>query len=218
MENRPRGSVRYAVVFRASAGPPIPGALMLEDDRVILEGRGPAGHITLTVPYPALTSVRVGRTPAERLNGRVTLILERAGEPTIQVEPLGIGFLQELASLLATLTPRDMEGEEQVAVIVPLKEGRADRARALVAEGPPFDPAALGLTRHQVFVTDLGAIFVFTGREARAKIQAVSRDPRFWRLGLSWRDCAAGRPRIASAAELDAARAEPPAFSWAAAG
>ena len=36
-----------------------------------------------------------------------------------------------------------------------------DAVRALLADGPPFDPEALGLDRHQVFLTATEAIFVF---------------------------------------------------------
>src|SRR5439155_13807677 len=42
-------------------------------------------------------------SPEERLNGRPSLLLERRDQPVVQVEPLGIGLLQELAHLLAAL-------------------------------------------------------------------------------------------------------------------
>jgi hypothetical protein len=57
-----------------------------------------------------------------------------------------------------------------VAVIVPLKVGHDDRAKEPVAQGPPFDPAALGLERHEVFVTAREAVFVFAGPHVREKL------------------------------------------------
>ena len=211
-----RSSTRYAVVFRATGEAPTAGALVVDDDRVVLEGRGREGPIEILIRYSELTGVRVGRSPEERLNGRPALLLERREGSAVQVGPFGPGLLQELAHLLATLASKDDGDEDEVAVVVPLRAGSLHRAQELVRQGPPFDPAALGLTRHEVFLTPDRALFVFAGPGARVSIQRATRDPSMWRLGLAWRDCIGGRPHLGTPAEVALPRAQP-AYSWTAA-
>ena len=143
-----------------------------------------------------LAEVRVGRDPEERLNGQPSLLLERKDEPRIQITPYGAGLLHELADLVAGLSGAHAERDTQVAVIVPLRAGGFARARELVAQGPPFDPAALGLTRHEVYLSPDEAIFVFVGPRARATLERATRDPTLWQVGLRWRGCIRGRPRL----------------------
>jgi hypothetical protein len=158
--------------------------------------------------------VRIGRSPEECLSDRPALLLEREPLPPVQVEPFGFGLLHELADLLAALARKDGGEDEEVAVVVPLKQGRLERARELVSKGPPFDPQALGLTRHQVYLTDDEANFVFAGPGAREAVQRASEDPSLWRVGLAWRDCIGGRPHLADVAEAARARGREAAYSW----
>jgi hypothetical protein len=204
---------RYAVRFRAGSEPPVTGALVVEEERVLLEGRGRAGHVQLGITYSELTGMRIGRSPEECLSDRPALLLEREPLPPVQVEPFGFGLLHELADLVAALARKDGEDEE-VVVVVPLKQGRLERAGELVRKGPPFDPEALGLTRHQVYLTDDEAIFVFAGPGARVAVQRASQDPSLWRVGLAWHDCIGGRPHLADIAEAARARGREPAYSW----
>ena len=53
------------------------------------------------------------------------------------------------------------ESPDVLAVVLPLVEGKRESVRALLAQGPPFDPEAVGLARHQVFLGDEEAVFVF---------------------------------------------------------
>ena len=174
----PRGErslTRYAVAFRVAGVAPAAGALVVEEDRLLLEGRSPEGLVELSVPYAELSEVRVGRSVDERLNGRPTLLLSRKNGPLVQVEPFGVGLLHELGDLLAGLAATHPDVDEQVAVIVPLKRGRLARAKELVADGPPFDPAALGLTRHDVFLAPEEAVFVLCG-DVAGNVPAVAQD------------------------------------------
>lgn len=213
----PRGqqrSARYSVVFRVAPGPSAAGALVVDEERLLLEGRSAEGRVELSVPYADLSEVRIGRSPEERLNGHAALLLEREGAQAVQIEPLGAGLLHELADLLAALATEHADGGEQVAVIVPLKKGRRARAKELVAHGPPFDPAALGLTRHQVFLSADEAMFVFAGPHVRAKLERMTRDPTLWRVGHAWRGVIGGRPRLAPAPEIGPASSDQPVYSW----
>ena len=49
----------------------------------------------------------------------------------------------------------------RLVVVVPLADGARERARELLEQGPPFDPAATHLERHSVYLTDREAVFVF---------------------------------------------------------
>jgi hypothetical protein len=209
-----RARARYTVVFRAGREAPVSGALVVDEDRILLEGRSRAGHVELGIAYSELVGVRIGRSPEERLRGQPALLLERGLRPTVQVVPFGVGLLHELTDLLAALAVKRGGDDEEVVVIIPLKQGRLDQARELVAQGPPFDPAGLGLSRHQVFLTADEAIFVFAGPGARAAVQRASRDPSLWRVGLAWRDCIGGRPHFADPAEAERTRGRDPVYSW----
>jgi len=82
-------------------------------------------------------------------------------------------------------------------VVAPLRAGARAAAQALLAEGPPFDPGATPLERHDVFVTDREVVFLFEGPGAREAVQDIAGDPGVWRAAARWRELLAGRPRIA---------------------
>jgi hypothetical protein len=88
-------------------------------------------------------------------------------------------------------------------VVVPLREGAREQVRSLLRGGPPFALPQTPLTRHDVFLTDREAVFVFEGPDAREEVQRLASDPALWRAAASWHDLLAGRPRIAQSA-----------FSW----
>ena len=148
------------------------------------------------------------------MNGRPALLLVRRDGPVVQVAPLGFGLLHELADLLAVLAIQQAEGYERVAVVVPLKPGCLERAKELVAKGPPFDPAALGLERHEIYVSERQAVFVFTGPNVREKLEQATRRPTLWRAGLAWRACIAGPPRLTTPGETLPAHHGRPIYNW----
>ena len=205
---------RYAVIFRVGPEEATAGALVLDTDGLQLERRTADGPVELSIPYTELTDVGVGRTPRERLNGRPVLVLGRKGAPSVQIGPLGLGFLGEIIDLLAPLVSHAPDRSDRVAVTVPLKKGRLTQAEELVAQGPPFDPAALGFTQHQVFLSAHEATFVFVGPQAQATLARASRDPTLWHFGLAWRDCIAGRPRLSTTPEIPPGNAARLAYTW----
>lgn len=95
----------------------------------------------------------------------------------------------------------------RLLVVAPLKDGVRERARELVAGGPPFEPEGTSLTSHQVYLTEREVVFVFEGAEPRAAVEELAGDPSVWRAAASWRDILAGRPRLAEQA-YDWSRAE----------
>lgn len=77
-------------------------------------------------------------------------------------------------------------------------------AHALLAEGPPFELETTELERHEVYLTDREAVFLFetAGDEPPLRLRAGS--PMLRTAAAAWRECMAGRPRKAETA-----------FSWA---
>jgi len=211
-----RTPVRYPVAFRTGPGAPLSGTLNLDRTSLVLRGRSGEEIIELSVPYSAVDEVRIGRSKQEAMNGRPTVMLACRDASPVQIEPLGTGLLHELTDLLAALATEHADVGEQVVVTVPLRKDCVARAKELVAQGPPFDPAVLGLRRHEVFVTERAAVFVFTGPHIRARLNHATRNPILWLAGLAWSACVAGRPRLSYDA-LPAQDAEP-VYRWAAAG
>ena len=189
---------------------------MLFPERVLLQGRAGEERVEVSIAYEALAEVRVGRSGEERLNGRPALLLVPREGAMILVQPLGLGLLHELTGLLADLAKSHTDETEQVAVIVPLKPGCLERAKGLVAKGPPFDPALLGLRRHRVYISDRQVVFVFDGPKARDQLEHLTHDPTLWRAGLAWTACIAGRPRLSTTAEALTGDGGEPIYSWAA--
>ena len=199
---------RFAVVFREGTAQAT-GRLDVEPDRLLLQGVSAHGQLSVEIPCSELRAVRVVRSPRERLNGYRTFVLERSSGSDIQVAPLGVAFVPEIVRLLSSLTNRD---SDVLAVRVALKEGCLERARELLAKGPPLDPAALGLSGHEVYLREGEAVFLFRGRDVRGQVSKGLGHPAVWRAGLAWQRCFAAAPQIVDAADvwLDLA----PAYAW----
>ena len=88
----------------------------------------------------------------------------------------------------------------RLVVVAPLREGARESAQLLIADGPPFDLGTSTLEKHEVYVTEREAIFVFEGADPRAEVERLVGDPSVWRAAAAWRECLAGRPRIADEA------------------
>ena len=94
---------------------------------------------------------------------------------------------------LATAT-----GARRVVIVVPFKPQHRAAVQALVEKGPPFDPELMALERHDVFVTEREAIFLFEGAgQDRTSSTGSSRSPASGAAPSSWRKYLNGKPRIA---------------------
>ena len=85
-----------------------------------------------------------------------------------------------------------------MAVVVPLHQEKRREAERLLVKGPPFDPERAGLERHEVFLSDEEAIFVFEAASA-VSLQELLSDARVWIGAAGWHELVAGAPRIAKA-------------------
>jgi hypothetical protein len=85
----------------------------------------------------------------------------------------------------------------RLAVTLRLKPDASGRAAALIAKGPPFDPAALGLERHGVYLSHGEVVFLFEGPQVEWIVdELVSRDPDAL-VFQEWQDLIDGIPRLA---------------------
>jgi hypothetical protein len=87
----------------------------------------------------------------------------------------------------------------RIVVVVPLKPGVRDRVNELLQRGPPFDPDAAGLERHQVFLTDQEAVFLFEA-VGQAALERLARSLRLRDAAAAWRDYVEGDMRLADVA------------------
>ena len=93
-----------------------------------------------------------------------------------------------------------MTGEgsaSRVGVVLPLVPGAAEQVAELLRHGPPFDPDEIGLGRHQVFLTENEAIFLFEADSADAADRLLS-SAAVWAAAAAWKDLVAGPPRLAA--------------------
>jgi hypothetical protein len=89
---------------------------------------------------------------------------------------------------------------EQLAIVARLKSGTESRAAELIAQGPPFDPAETGLTRHAVYLSSGEVVFVFEGHEVEWIIDSLVSDPFQWMVSMAldkWRPLIKEHPRVA---------------------
>jgi hypothetical protein len=188
----------YAVKWREPDGQTYLGRLTLGPRTLRLEGRehdGPA--IDRQIGYEEVRNLRVGQNGPGRLDGRPTLVVERAdGQYLVASAGMGAGIVQELVERIAELR---LVGPRRATLIVPLKEGAGDRVRELAAHGPPFDPADTALTRHQLLLTEQEAIFVFE-TQSEEGLRVLLNQVDIWPAAVAWQDLVAGPPRLAELA------------------
>jgi hypothetical protein len=187
----------YAVVWREGEQPQGTGKLELLRRAVRLDGVGGDGPVVLDIPYDELAGLRIARRPEERVAGGAALVLERRAAPPVRVASFGQpNLISEIAERLAAL---ELGGQavRRTAVIVPIEPGTHEQARALLAGGPPFDPEAIGLERHQVFLTTDEVVFLFESRLGEAALEALLAEPELLEAAAAWQDVLAGPPRIA---------------------
>jgi len=84
---------------------------------------------------------------------------------------------------------------QRIAVVARLKPGTLDRARKLIANGPPFDPESIDLQRHTVYVSDDHVVFVFEGGRVNALVRAAEEGAGAAAL-VAWEPILDGVPRL----------------------
>jgi hypothetical protein len=203
MQARPRDAIlwrmepSYGVVWREGAKPLARGKLELLPRGVHLDGMTGDEAVSREIAYDLLSEIHIGRSPEERVNGQTALVLEpRIGAPISIASVAQAGILAEIAERLAELQI-GTAGRRRVAIVLPLLPGSGDAVRALLADGPPFDPEQIRLDRHEVLLTSDEAIFLFESRLGANALDPLLEDPALWERAAAWHEYLAGPPRIA---------------------
>ena len=187
----------YGVVWRDGEGPLARGKLELLPRAVRLEGLTGTEPTTREIAYDYLSEIRVGRSTEERIDGRPSLVLEPRSGETISIASVAqAGVVAELAERLAELQ-LGAEGPHRIAVVVPIRAEAREAVRSLLEAGPPFDPEALGIDRHQVFLTGTEAIFIFESNLGANALEPLLESAELWQSAAAWHEKLAGPPRIA---------------------
>ena len=172
-------SASYGVIWQ-NGGTQKAGKLELDPAAIRLEGIGDDGEdlVVELLPYCELAGVRVARGSADRLDGRPTLVLEQLNGESLRVASVAqSGIVAELAEKLSTIKLATAAGARRVVIVVPFKPEYRDAVLGLVEKGPPFDPELMSLERHEVFVTEREAIFLFEGPTGRTSPTGSSSSP-----------------------------------------
>jgi hypothetical protein len=186
----------YAITWQERESSPHSGKLQLRASGVRLDGRNGAGPVSILIPYAELLSLRFA-PGHDRLGGRPTLVFARQTGGDIRIASVGAaGIMSEVAEQVASMKAGNDISSDRVAVVVPLRKGKRDKAQRLLDQGPPFDPERVGLESHEVFLTDQEAIFVFNAATG-FNPQKLLADSRVWASAAAWHDVIAGPPRIA---------------------
>src|SRR5215203_2063708 len=186
----------FALLFMPASCPaglgatPWSGRLELGADELRLEGSNGDGAASKELPYSDVNRFRLARSGEERLQGRPTLLLELRGGEMLKIAGVSQpGIVAELSDRLGVLTG-DPKAVETAAIVVPLRPGSRAEVEKLLRNGPPFDPSKLGLVRHEVFVSEEEAIFVFQGLPSVFARRLA--DDSFWNAATEWRPLVRG--------------------------
>jgi hypothetical protein len=90
-----------------------------------------------------------------------------------------------------------MSPVQRLVVTLKLRKGTQERAAKLIGEGPPFDPAELGVARHAVYLGDDLVIFAFEGEDVEQRVRSLINDPVRSASFAAWTPLLAGRPALA---------------------
>lgn len=145
-----------------------------------------------------MTGADPGAAGLRSFHRRIVVAHDAASAGTGDASAMDTLDISELARQVEALDVR--AGRRRMAVVVPLEPGKREIAEAVLSEGPPFDPRAYGIDRHEVFLTDDEAIFVFEAEQGLYGLERILAENEFWEVLPAWEHTAAGPPRLAERA------------------
>jgi hypothetical protein len=86
---------------------------------------------------------------------------------------------------------------DRLMIVARLRPGAHEKAEALIAKGPPFDPEALGFHSHAAYLAADEVVFLFEAPEVEWIVNDVVDDPRISAAFGPWHDLIEGAPRLA---------------------
>jgi hypothetical protein len=182
--------VRYGVTWKEEAEAPLSGRLEIGPRSFLLHPFDDDALVEREFAFDQLTSVEI-RPPDER----PTLVLRAADGRTIELESAVEKWI--LGDVLAHMFGHSLGGgtATRVLVVLTLRPGAHERAREIIAGGPPFDPSSTELVTHDVFLLDDQVLFLFGLDAVAARAQLA--EPDFWRPLLAWSELVTGGARLA---------------------
>lgn len=179
----------YAVTWQEPDGVVHEGRLEFQPAVLRLE----SANAVWEIPYRDVSEVRLGE---DTDGSRQALTLNRRDDKPIRIASAAdFAVVSELAERLAGLVLARRK-TTRVVVVVPIKKTARQKARGLLAEGPPFDLEASGIGGHHVFLTDTEVIFIFDASDPSALRRLAGRLP-LMAAAEAWKELAAGPARIA---------------------
>jgi hypothetical protein len=195
-----RMPMEYAIVWREGELSQGTGKLELLPHALRLDGVCGGEETIRDVGYDELVGLRIGRAQDERIAGRTSLVLDRRNGPAIRIASFGTpNLVSEIAEGIASLLLGGAAAR-RTAVVVPIEPGSYERARALIEQGPPFDPERIRLDRYQVFLSPTEVVLIFESRVGQQALEALLSDPGILAEASAWSQLLAGPPRIAESA------------------
>jgi hypothetical protein len=136
------------------------------------------------VPFKAIRGVEL--TSTNEPNDRPLLVFHLSTSGRIEVESsVGKWILADLLKDTLRCTLVQAPAPHRVLVSVKTKPEARERVVELLKQGPPFDPFATPITRHDVFVLDDQVLFLF---ETDDRLESEDSLSDGWRWAESWRD------------------------------
>ena len=89
------------------------------------------------------------------------------------------------------------EANERLAIVGRLQPGSRERAREIIAAGPPYELNEAGFRRHSIFLAEETVVFVFEGRGVEALVSKLIDDPASSGSFSVWGPLLAGTPTLA---------------------
>jgi hypothetical protein len=89
------------------------------------------------------------------------------------------------------------DANERLAIVGRLRPGSRDRAREIIAAGPPYELNEAGFRRHSIFLAEETVVFVFEGPGIEALVSKLIGDPAASGSFSVWGPLLAGTPTLA---------------------
>ena len=95
------------------------------------------------------------------------------------------------------MTDSNSDPNERLAIVARLRPGSSERAKEILAAGPPYELSAAGFRRHSIFLAEETVVFVFEGTGIEGLVSKLIGDPASSGSFSVWGPLLAGTPTLA---------------------
>ena len=89
------------------------------------------------------------------------------------------------------------DANDRLAIVGRLRPGSRERAREIIAAGPPYELNEAGCRRHSIFLAEETVVFVFEGSGVEALVSKLIGDPAASGSFSVWGPLLTGTPTLA---------------------